>query len=267
MLPNYWMSPETNSINRLGMLHIEHFETLSLDGTWRFQLLHSPTEHVRKRWSKIPVPGLWTMQPTSDVFFDKPHYTNTQMPWDHVAPEVPAENPTGIYESDFDIPLSWDNKRVVLHLGGFESVAVITVNGTEVGMTKDSRLAAEFDITSVVKRDRNVLRIAVTKWSDATYIEDQDQWWHGGITRSVKLYATDRVFIEKFETTAGLKSDGTTGTLKIDAVIGSIGGINVHGYSLRTFIEELPKVKSAQLSQTYHQHKTPLWTEMSPELR
>jgi beta-galactosidase len=210
MLPNYWMSPETNSINRLGMLHIEHFETLSLDGTWRFQLLHSPTENVRKRWSKIPVPGLWTMQPTSDVFFDKPIYTNVQMPWDHVAPEVPEENPTGIYERDFDLPLSWDNKRVVLHLGGFESVAVITVNGVEVGMTKDSRLAAEFDITSVVKRDRNVMRIAVTKWSDATYIEDQDQWWHGGITRSVKLYATEHVFIEKFATTAGLKADGTT---------------------------------------------------------
>jgi len=40
MLPNYWMNPETNSINRLGMLHIEHYETLSLDGTWRFQLLN-----------------------------------------------------------------------------------------------------------------------------------------------------------------------------------------------------------------------------------
>jgi beta-galactosidase len=266
MLPNYWMSPETNSINRLGMLHIEHFETLSLDGTWRFQLLHSPTENVRKRWSKIPVPGLWTMQPTSDVFFDKPIYTNVQMPWDHVAPEVPEENPTGIYERDFDLPLSWDNKRVVLHLGGFESVAVITVNGTEVGLTKDSRLAAEFDITSVVKRDRNVMRIAVTKWSDATYIEDQDQWWHGGITRSVKLYATEQVFIEKFATTAGLKSDGTTGTLKIDAIIGSIKGKSTDGYTLRTSIEELPKVKSAQLSQTLKKHVAPIWTEMTAEM-
>jgi beta-galactosidase len=266
MLPNYWMSPETNSINRLGMLHIEHFETLSLDGTWRFQLLHSPTENVRKRWGKIPVPGLWTMQPTSDVFFDKPIYTNVQMPWDHIAPEVPQENPTGIYERDFDLPLSWDNKRVVLHLGGFESVAVITVNGVEVGMTKDSRLAAEFDITSVVKRDRNVMRIAVTKWSDATYIEDQDQWWHGGITRSVKLYATEHVFIEKFATTAGLKSDGTTGTLKVEAIIGSINGKATDGYTLRTSIEELPKVKSAQLSQTLKKHVAPIWTEMTAEM-
>jgi len=267
MLPNYWMSPETNSINRLGMLNIEHFETISLDGTWRFQLLSSPTDDSRRRWTKIPVPGLWTMQPTSDDFFDKPHYTNTQMPWDHVAPEVPELNPTGIYERDFEIPSSWDDKRIVLHLGGYESVAVISVNGEEVGLTKDSRLAAEFDITGQIKRGKNNLQIKVTKWSDATYIEDQDQWWHGGITRSVKVFATEHVFIERFATTAGLKSDGTTGTLKIDVVIGSIGGKSVDGYTLRTSIEELPKVKSAHLSQTYHDHKTPIWTEMTPELR
>jgi beta-galactosidase len=267
MLPNYWMSPETNSINRLAMLNIEHFETLSLDGTWRFQLLRSPNDQSRKKWTSIPVPGLWTMQPTSDIFFDKPIYTNTQMPWDHVAPEVPDENPTGIYERDFEVPQSWDDKRIVLHLGGYESVALITVNGTEVGLTKDSRLAAEFDITAFIKAGRNTVKIAVTKWSDATYIEDQDQWWHGGITRSVKLYATDHVYIEKFATTAGLKADGTTGTLKIDAVIGSIKGKNVDGYTLRTSIEELPKVKSAQLSATYKHHTTPAWTEMSAELQ
>jgi beta-galactosidase len=267
MLPNYWMSPETNSINRLAMLNIEHFETLSLDGTWRFQLLRSPNDQSRKKWTSIPVPGLWTMQPTSDIFFDKPVYTNTQMPWDHVAPDVPAENPTGIYERDFEVPQSWDDKRIVLHLGGYESVALITVNGTEVGLTKDSRLAAEFDITAFIKAGRNTVKIAVTKWSDATYIEDQDQWWHGGITRSIKLYATDHVYIEKFATTAGLKADGATGTLKIDAVIGSIKGKNVDGYTLRTSIEELPKVKSAQLSATYKHHTTPAWTEMSAELQ
>ena len=267
MMPNYWMSPETNSINRLGMLNIEHFETISLDGIWRFQLLNNPKEDLRKRWSTIPVPGLWTMQPTSEVFFDKPIYTNVQMPWDHIAPEVPENNPTGVYERDFEIPSSWDSKRIVLHLGGYESVALIKVNGIEVGLTKDSRLAAEFDITGQVKRGKNSLQIKVTKWSDANYIEDQDQWWHGGITRSVKLYATEEVFIQEFATTAGLKADGITGTLKIDAIIGSINGKSTDGYTLRTSIEELPKVKSAAQSKTLKAHKAPLWTEMTPELR
>ena len=140
------------------------------------------------------------------------------MPWDHVAPDVPTENPTGVYERDFQIPQSWAGKRIVLHLGGYESVALIAINGNEVGLTKDSRLAAEFDITEFISTGSNTVRITVAKWSDATYIEDQDQWWHGGITRSVKIYATEHVYIEKFVTTAGLKADGTTGTLKIDEI-------------------------------------------------
>ena len=267
MLPNYWTSPETTAINRLPMLNIEHYEKLSLDGTWRFQLLRKPTDSVRKRWSSIPVPGLWTMQPESDVFFDKPIYTNVQMPFDHTPPNVPEENPTGIYERDFEIPGSWENKRVVLHLGGYESVALIWVNGDVVGMTKDSRLAAEFDITKFLKGGKNTLRIDVTKWSDATYIEDQDQWWHGGITRSVKLYATNDVFIERLYTTAGLLKDNSTGTLKVDAYIGSVNDKPTAGYTLRTRIEELPKAKSASMSGSIYEVKAPIWTEMPEELR
>jgi len=142
VISNYWMSPETTSVNRLPMLNIEHFEQISLDGTWRFQLLHKPTEKLGKRWASIPVPGLWTMQESSEVFFDKPIYTNTQMPFAQMPPFVPEENPHGVYERDFDLPKSWAGKRVVLQLGGYESVALIYINGIEVGLTKDSRLAA-----------------------------------------------------------------------------------------------------------------------------
>ena len=249
------------------MLNIEHYEKLSLDGTWRFQLLRKPTDSVRKRWSKIPVPGLWTMQPESDVFFDKPIYTNVQMPFDHSPPNVPEENPTGIYERDFEIPGSWEGKRVVLHLGGYESVALVWINGEVVGLTKDSRLAAEFDITKFLKGGKNTIRIDVTKWSDATYIEDQDQWWHGGITRSVKLYATNDVYIERLYTTAGLKADNSTGTLKVEAYIGSVGDKPTAGYTLRARIEELPKVKSASVSGTLSTVVPPIWTEIPEELR
>jgi beta-galactosidase len=261
------MSPETTSVNRLPMLNIEHFEQISLDGTWRFQLLHKPTEKLGKRWASIPVPGLWTMQETSDVFFDKPIYTNTQMPFAEQPPFVPEENPTGVYERDFDLPKSWSGKRVVLQLGGYESVALIYINGIEVGLTKDSRLAAEFDVTNFVKSGNNVVRIDVTKWSDATFIEDQDQWWHGGITRSVKLYATNKVFIERFKTVAGLEKDGTTGTLSIDADLGSLENLSTDGYTLRASITELPKVKSAQLSQTIKNFTSPIWTERDANLK
>ena len=261
------MSPETTSVNRLPMLNIEHIEKISLDGTWRFQLLHSPLDRVGKKWSTIPVPGLWTMQPESGVFFDKPIYTNVQMPFDEQPPQVPAENPHGVYERDFEVPESWKDKRIVLHLGGYESVALVSVNGIEVGLTKDSRLAAEFDVTQFIRRGSNVLRIDVTKWSDATFIEDQDQWWHGGITRSVKLFATNKVFIERFYTTAGLEKDCTTGTLNIRAYIASIDNLSSDGYTLRTSIEELSKVKSTKLEATIKRFSAPLWTERDEALK
>jgi beta-galactosidase len=172
-----------------------------------------------------------------------------------------------VYERDFDLPKSWSGKRVVLQLGGYESVALIYINGIEVGLTKDSRLAAEFDVTNFVKSGNNVVRIDVTKWSDATFIEDQDQWWHGGITRSVKLYATNKVFIERFKTVAGLEKDGTTGTLSIDADLGSLDNLSTDGYTLRASITELPKVKSAQLSQTIKNFTSPIWTERDANLK
>jgi beta-galactosidase len=249
------------------MLNIEHFEQISLDGTWRFQLLHKPTEKLGKRWATIPVPGLWTMQETSDVFFDKPIYTNTQMPFAEQPPFVPEENPHGVYERDFDLPKSWAGKRVVLQLGGYESVALIYINGIEVGLTKDSRLAAEFDVTNFVRSGNNVVRIDVTKWSDATFIEDQDQWWHGGITRSVKLYATNKVFIECFKTVTGLEKNGTTGILSIEADLNSLDNLPTDGYMLRASITELPKVKSANLSKTVRNFSSPKWTERDADLK
>jgi beta-galactosidase len=260
------MSPETTSVNRLPMLNIEHFEQISLDGTWRFQLLHSPTERIGKRWASIPVPGLWTMQEPSDIFFDKPIYTNVQMPFEEQPPFVPAENPTGVYERDFDVPKSWSGKRIVLQVGGYESVALVYINGQEVGLSKDSRLAAEFDVTQFVQSGNNVVRIDVTKWSDATFIEDQDQWWHGGITRSIKLYATNKVFIEKFAVIAGLEKDLTTGTLDVRAKISSIDNESTDGYSLHLAIRELPKVKTASISALLKNFVPPIWTETPEEV-
>ncbi len=207
------------------------------------------------------------MQEPSEIFFDKPIYTNTQMPFEHQPPYVPAENPTGVYERDFHIPKSWTGKRIVLQVGGYESVALVYINGQEVGLSKDSRLAAEFDVTQFVSDGNNVVRIDVTKWSDATFIEDQDQWWHGGITRSIKLYATNKVFIERFKSVAGLEKDGSTGTLSIEADLGSLDDLSTDGYMLRASISELPKVKSANLSKTVKNFTSPKWTERDANLK
>jgi beta-galactosidase len=214
-----WSSPETTSVNRLPMLNIAHLMSISLDGQWNFQLLDRADQDPSKRWQSITVPGLWTMVDGEQPFGDKPIYTNTQMPFDQLPPSVPLDNPTGIYEREFTLPASWKNKRVVLSIGGFESLAILTINGKEVGVAKDSRLASEFDITDFITNGSNKVQIKVIKWSDSTFIEDQDQWWHGGITRSVKLFATEYVFIERLYATPGLEKNNKVGTLKIRAHI------------------------------------------------
>ena len=70
------------------------------------------------------------------------------------------------------------------------------------------------------------------KWSDATYIEDQDEWWHGGITRSVYLYATPRVHLADVRVNAGLADDLRTGTFELLADV-DFGGVEAEaGWTL-----------------------------------
>ena len=256
------MNPETTSVNRLPMNNLRRVLTVSLDGEWNFQLLDNPNEEPSRRWRTIPVPGLWTMVEGEQPFGDKPIYTNVQMPFDELPPNVPTNNPTGIYEREFTVPTSWVNKRIVLSIGGFESVAVVYINGVEVGSAKDSRLAADFDITDFVTNDSNEIRIKVIKWSDSSFIEDQDQWWHGGITRSVKLYATEEVFLERFYATPNLAPDNKTGALNIRAHINSINDAPIENYQIRV---RLAGLRSLSKTAKVIARKAPQWTEKTAE--
>ena len=257
-----WMSPETTSVNRLPMLNIGHLMSISLDGRWDFQLLSNPNQEIGRRdhWDSIDVPGLWTMVNGQQPFDDKPIYTNVQMPFPQLPPTVPQENPTGVYQREFSLPTSWKNKRVVLSIGGFESVAILSINGQEVGVAKDSRLASEFDITDFLNNGSNRVEIKVIKWSDSTFIEDQDQWWHGGITRSVKLFATEHVFIERLYATPGLEANNKVGTLNVRAHINSINEADIANYKLRV---RVLGIKSADVTATVINRKAPQWTEKS----
>ena len=207
MSPLPWDSPETTRWRALPMHAVVRpsADRLPLDGSWRFQLLPTPQAPLADRWTRLDVPGCWTMQDFDDLHGvgDLPQYTNVQMPWPELPPHVPAANPTGVHERDFDIPGEWAGRRIVLHIGAAESVVIAEVNGIPVGHGKDSHLAGEFDITSASRPgERNTVRLTVVKWSDATYLEDQDQWWHGGITRPVFLYATDPLHLADVKVTA-----------------------------------------------------------------
>jgi beta-galactosidase len=201
-----WQNPELPSLNRL-----EPHATLvpfrspedaarldparspwyaSLDGAWDFRLAPRPEQAAaalaaKRGWSRVEVPGLWTMQG-----FGRPHYTNVQMPFPNPPPEVPEANPTGIYRRRFTPPRGWRGRRVVLGFGGAEGALYVLVNGEPVGISKDARTPAEFDVSRVVRHgEQNELVAVVVQWSDASFVEDQDHWWHGGLPREVYLRA------------------------------------------------------------------------------
>jgi beta-galactosidase/evolved beta-galactosidase subunit alpha len=166
----------------------------SLNGLWKFAYSESPQEAPEdyfqpdfdvSDWDDIPVPSCWQMQG-----YGYPHYTNVVYPIPVDPPYVPSENPTGSYRTDLFIPESWAGRRIILRFEGVDSAFHVWVNGSLIGFSKGSRLPAEFDITDHVLAGGSVaLAVRVYKWSDGTYLEDQDMWWLSGIFRDVTLLA------------------------------------------------------------------------------
>ncbi|MFP6629514.1 MAG: glycoside hydrolase family 2 TIM barrel-domain containing protein [Myxococcota bacterium] len=196
----------------------------SLNGRWRFALVERPEaapadfaspDFEDANWSSTVVPGNWTRQG-----WDRPHYTNVQMPFPGPPPKVPEDNPTGLYRRRFSLPKGWRNRRVVVHFGGAESVLYAWLNGEPLGMSKDSRLPAEFDLTPHLLDGENVLAAMVVRWSDASYLEDQDHWFMAGLHRDVYLYATGLVHVADVKLNGALEDDLEHGRLDLEVDVG-----------------------------------------------
>ncbi len=235
-----WETPEITGINRLpGRATLNTYPNPEsalanqrekspwfkpLNGKWNFKLYDRPeavpAQTVKEtfndqKWDKVPVPSCWTM-----LGYDRPHYTNVQMPFTNETPFVPDQNPTGVYRRTFKVAKNWLNRRTVLHIGGAESVYYVYVNGQQVGLGKDSRLPSEFDITNFIHDGENSLTVVVIRWSDSSYIEDQDHWWMAGIHREVYLYSTDNIYIADVFAHADLDDTCTDGQLNITTSVG-----------------------------------------------
>ncbi len=113
-------------------------------------------------------------------------------------PFIARDNPVGTYVRTFTIPEDWSDKKIVLHFGGVSSAMFVYVNEQKVGYSQDSRLPAEFDITDFVQAGENKVAVQVFRWSDGSYLEDQDHWRMSGIHREVMLLAQPEVSIEDF---------------------------------------------------------------------
>ena len=199
--------------------------TRLLDGRWAFLLVAHPDavpdgwtdpSYDDSAWGRVDVPGCWTRQGTAD----HPHYTNIVMPWTDEPPAVPKANPTGLYRTQFRVPAAWRRRRTVLQLGGFESVALVWCNGAFLGMGKDSRLASEFDLTPHLRSGPNTLAVLVIRWSDATWIEDQDHWWHAGLHRSVRVYTTDHRYLADVATVSDYEPASGRSRIEVTVEVG-----------------------------------------------
>ncbi len=167
---------------------------LMLNGSWKFKYLpggideapagFESAEHSDAKWASLPVPACWQLHG-----YDIPQYTNVNYPIPLNPPYVPNENPVGLYRRTFNLPASWDGMRLFLHFAGVDSMFNVWVNGQFVGMSKGPHIPAEFDVTAVARPGRNLVAVQVFKWSDGTYLEDQDMWRMSGIFRDVYLWA------------------------------------------------------------------------------
>ncbi|MHB9054604.1 MAG: glycoside hydrolase family 2 TIM barrel-domain containing protein [Paludibacteraceae bacterium] len=185
-----------------------------LNGIWKFNFTENFDERPKtdfynvnfdaSSWKDIKVPGNWEMQG-----FGVKVYTNSR--YDFVSPGFPpymdkpnpplvpkSFNPTGTYRKEFDIPQSWIGKEIILSSDGTKGAAYFYFNGEFLGMSKDSKLPARFDLTGKAKAGKNILAIQIHKWSDASYLEDQDFWRMTGLERDVYVYARPKIHIDDF---------------------------------------------------------------------
>jgi beta-galactosidase len=193
----------------------------SLNGEWAFHISQNPQERPfyffkddfdSEDWVTISVPSNWEMHG-----HDYPIYTNVQYPHAKTPPEIQDHyNPVGSYKRHFTIPDTWEGKKVYLHFGAVSSAMYVWVNENMVGYSEDSKTPAEFDITQYLKSGENSLSVEVYKWSDGSYLEDQDFWRLGGITRDVFLMAREQQHISDFRITSDLSDDLKDGVFALE---------------------------------------------------
>jgi beta-galactosidase len=196
----------------------------SLNGSWRFHFLPgrfgAPEGFEREgfddsAWDEISVPSNWQVEG-----YGTPIYSNIAHPFPPDPPRVPRErNETGLYRTGFEVPADWQGMQVFLHFAGVQSAFYLWVNGERVGYSEGSMTPAEFDVTRYVRTGRNVLAAEVIRWSDASYLEDQDFWRLSGIYRDVQLVATPKRHIRDFQVVTDLDEQYRDARLRIVASV------------------------------------------------
>ncbi len=209
----------------------------SLNGTWKFHFAEKVSQRPvnfyeenlnDSQWKNIQVPGSWEKQG-----FGIPVYTNIRYIFPKNPPYVDNEDlPIGTYRTRFDLPAGFEGKEVILHFGSIAGAATVYVNGQRVGYSKASKTPAEFNITPFIKKGKNLLAVQIFKWSDASYLEDQDFWRLAGFERDVYLISRPKVSIEDFFVTGDLDANYKNGKYDVDIDIRNFDTQDSENYRL-----------------------------------
>ncbi|MFV0469679.1 MAG: glycoside hydrolase family 2 TIM barrel-domain containing protein [Dysgonomonas sp.] len=221
---------------------------LSLNGNWKFNWVKQPSErpvdfyktnYDVSSWKEIPVPSNWEM-----LGYGTPIYTNITYPFKNNPPLIQSQkgytneiepNPVGSYRKTFSIPENWTGKEVFLHFDGVYSGIYIWVNGQKVGYSEGANTDAEFNITKYVKTGENILAAEVYRWTDASYIEDQDMFRLSGIHRDVYVFATPKTHIRDFHLQSEFEEDNLrSATFSADLI--------VHNYDKKSAANNIAEV-------------------------
>ncbi len=240
---NDWENPEVIHINKLPARATSYsFDTVDqalkrdrsessikmLNGEWKFSFADKVEDRPKnfykstfnsKSWKTIPVPSNWELEG-----YGMPIYTNSLYPFfkdaatdenSIVLPYITRDNPVGSYLKDFTVPKDWNDQKIILHFGGVSSAFYLWINGEKVGYSQGSRLPSEFDITEYLKSGKNTIALEVYRWSDGSYLEDQDHWRLSGIHRDVMLMAQPKIAINDFHVKTKLTNEYTKGVLQV----------------------------------------------------
>ena len=205
---------------------------LSLNGTWNFYYADSvqarPADFYTDDfdiggWDTITVPSNWELRG-----FGIPFYTNKKYMFPANPPYIPHDfNNVGSYKRDFQIPPDWEGKEVYLHFAGVSGAMYVWMNGQFAGYNEGSKTPAEFKVTEMAKPGKNTVAVQVLRWSDASYMEDQDFWRLSGIERDVYAYATNKVTLRDFRVISNLENNYRDGVFRVELQVDNNTGQTV----------------------------------------
>lgn len=201
----------------------------SLNGDWVFMWNGSPDDRPvdfyrpdfdASQWYSIDVPSCVEMRG-----YGIPIYTNVRYPHQRKPPFIgTAYNPVSSYRTTFTVPDDWKGRPVFIRFDGVYSAFYLWLNGRQVGYSEDSKLPAEFNLTPYLQSGKNLLAVEVYRWSDGSYLEDQDMFRFSGIYRDVSLFSPPAAELRDFYVTTPLAANYRDATLNIRYKARSLNG-------------------------------------------